>query len=148
MKPFFNMDERNKQIASNVIVVMYLLTILALYGIIFYRQFGLGQEISEFEDFAIVGTINSIFLISALLYFGAIQIRRLKIKTILLIYAVFVILGSLFTYVKYNIFQSPGLTVGQLLDKLFIIASITGLMMVFWIVLSVLGKKKIDKKLE
>jgi len=147
MKPIFNMDERNKQIASNVIIVMYLLTIIAIYGIIFYRQFGLGQEINEFEDFAIVGTINSVFLISALLYFGAIPIQKLKIKTILLIYSAFVILGSLFTYAKYNLFQSPGLTVGQLFDKLFIIVSITGLMMGFWILLTVLGKKKIDKEL-
>ncbi len=142
------MDERNKQVAHKVIAVMYLLTILAMQGIVLYRQFVLNQEMSDFEDIAIIMTINSIFLISALLFFGAIQIRRLRIRSILLIYIVFVIIGSLFTYAKYNIFQSPGLSFGQLFDKLIIINAIIGLLLGFWILLSYLGKKRLDKELE
>lgn len=147
-KPFLNMDERNRHIAYKVVAVMYFLTIIAFYGIILYRQFVLAQEISEFEDIAIIMTINSLFLISALLYFGAIQIRRLKIKSILLIYVVFVVLGSLFTYAKYNIFQSPGLSFQQLFDKLIIIMTIIGLIMGFWVLLSILAKKRLDKEIE
>jgi heme/copper-type cytochrome/quinol oxidase subunit 3 len=147
-KPFLNMDERNKTIAYKVIAVMYFLTIIAMQGVVLYRQFTLGQEMSDFEDIAIIMTINSLFLISALLYFGAIQIRRLKIKSILLIYVVFVVLGTLFTYAKYNIFQTPGLSIGQLFDKLIIIISIIGLIMGFWILLSIVAKKRIDKELE
>lgn len=147
-KPFLNMDERNKQIAYKVISMMYFLTIIAITGIVIYRQFALGQELSDFEDVAIIMTINSLFLVSALLYFGAIQIRKLKIKTILLIYIVFVVLGSLFTYAKYNIFQSPGLSFEQLFDKLIIIVTIIGLMMGFWILLSIMGKKRLEKELE
>lgn len=147
-KPFLNMDERNKLIAYKVIAVMYFLTILAIQGIVIYRQFVLGQEIGDFEDIAIIMTINSLFLISALLYFGAIPIRKLKIKSILLIYALFIVLGSLFTYAKYNIFQSPGLSFGQLLDKLIIIFIITGLIMLFFILFSILGKRKVEKELE
>jgi len=147
-KPFLNMDERNRQVAYKVIAVMYFLTIIAIQGIVIYRQFALGQEMSDFEDIAIIMTINSLFLISALLYFGAIQIRKLKIKSILLIYVVFVVLGSLFTYVKYNIFQSPGLSFEKLFDKLIIVITIIGLIMGFWILLSFLGKKRLDKELE
>ena len=142
------MDERNKTIAYKVIAVMYFLTIIAMQGVVLYRQFTLGQEMSDFEDIAIIMTINSLFLISALLYFGAIQIRRLKIKSILLIYVVFVVLGTLFTYAKYNIFQTPGLSIRQLFDKLIIIISIIGLIMGFWILLSIVAKKRIDKELE
>lgn len=142
------MDERNKQIAFKVIAVMYFLTIIAMQGIVIYRQFSLGQNIGNFEDIAIIMTINSIFLISALLYFGALPIRKLKVKNILLIYLGFVILGSVFTYAKYNIFQSQVLTLEQLFDKLKIIAAIIGLLMGFWILLSFLGKKRIDKELE
>jgi len=142
------MDERNKQIAYKVISIMYFLTFFAMQGILVYRQFVLGQETSDFEDIAIIMTINSIFLISALLYFGAIQIRKLKVKSILLMYLVFVISGSLFTYFKYNIFQSPGLSFEQLFEKLIIIVSIVGLLLGFWILLSVLGKKRLDKELE
>ena len=142
------MDERNIQIAYRVIAIMYFLTFFAIVGILLYRQFVLKQELSEFEDIAIIMTINSLFLISALLYFGAIPIRRLKVKSILLIYIVFVVIGSLFTYAKYNIFQSPGLSINQLFDKFIIVVTITGLIMGFWILLSILGKKRLDKELE
>ena len=142
------MDERNKLIAYKVISIMYFLTIIAITGIVIYRQFALGQEMNNFEDITIVMTINALFLISALLYFGAIQIRKLKIKSILLIYVAFVVFGSLFTYAKYNIFQSPGLSLEQLFDKLIIVITIIGLIMGFWILLSIFGKKRIDKKLE
>jgi hypothetical protein len=147
-KPFLNMDERNKEIALKVIAVMYFLTIVAIQFMVVYRQLMLGQELSEFEDIAIIMTINSVFLISALLYFGAIQIRKLKIKSILLIYVGFIVLGSLFTYAKYNIFQSPGLSLEQLFGKLKIIAAIIGLLMGFWVLLSFLANRRIDKDLE
>jgi hypothetical protein len=147
-KPFLNMDERNKQIAYKVISIMYFLTIFAMQGIVIYRQFALGQDLGDFEDIAIIMTVNSLFLISALLYFGAIPIRKLKAKSIIFIYLVFVILGSLFTYFKYNIFQSPGLSFKQLFDKLIIVFTIIGLLMGFWILLSYMGKRRIDKELE
>jgi len=147
-KPFLNMDERNKTIAYKVIAVMYFLTIIAMQVIVLYRQFALGQEMSDFEDIAIIMTINSLFLISALFYFGAIQIRRLKIKSILLIYVVFVVIGAFFTYAKYNIFQTPGLSIEQLGEKLLIIITIIGLIMGFWILLAYISKKRLDKEIE
>lgn len=142
------MDERNKLTAYKVISVMYVFTLVALQGIIFYRQFILGQAINNFEDIAIVTTINSLFLISALLYFGAIPIRKLKLKTIFLGYVLFIVLGSFFTYAKYNVIQSPGLSTSQLLDKFIIIFSISGLIVLFFVMFSILGKRKLDKELE
>ena len=147
-KPFLNMDERSKLVAYKVIAIMYFLTIVSMQAVAIYRQFALGQEIYDFEDFAIIMTVNSLFLISALLYFGAIHIRRLKIKNILLIYITFIILGSAFTYAKYNIFQSPGLSFEQLLNKLLIIFIITGLILAFFILFSILGKRRTEKELE
>ena len=142
------MDERSKQIAYKVIAVMYFITIFAMNGVIIYRQFVLGQSISDFEDIAIIMTINSLFLITALLYFGAIPVQKLKIKSILLGYAAIVVLGSIFTYAKYNIFQSPGLSLQQLFDKLIIIYSISGLIVFFFVIFSILGKRKLDKEME
>ena len=147
-KPFLNMDERNKLIAYKVIAVMYFLTIVAIQGIVIYRQLALGQSINDFEDIAIIMTFNSLFLISALLYFGAVPIQRLKIKSILIGYLIIVILGFLFTYAKYNVLQSPGLSFEHLLDKAIIIFIITGLITGFFILFAILGIKKIDKKLE
>jgi len=142
------MDERNKQIAYKIMAVMYLITILAMQGIILYRQFKLGQDIQDFEDIAIIMTINSLFLVSALLFFGAVQIQKLKVKSILLIYIGFVLIGSLFTYAKYNLFQNPGLSFLQLFEKLKIIAAILGIIMGFWILLSYFAKRRIEKELE
>lgn len=147
-KPFLNMDERNKQIAYKVIAIMYFLTIIALQGISIYRQFVLGQSIYDFEDIAIIMTINSLFLITALLYFGAIPVQKIKIKIVLLFYAGIIILGIIFTYAKYNIFQSPGLSFEQLFDKLVAIFSISGLIVLFWVLFSIIGRRKLNKELE
>ena len=146
-KPFLNMDERNKQVAYKVIAVMYFLTVIAMQGVVIYRQFALEQSIYDFEDIAIIMTVNSLFLISALLYFGAIPIQKVKIKYILSGYAGIVVLGSFFTYAKYNIFQSPGLSIQQLFDKLIIIFSISGLIVLFFVLFSILGKRKLDKEI-
>lgn len=127
---------------------MYFLTIIALQAVIMYRQFALGQSIYDFEDFAMIFTVNSLFLVSALLYFGAIPIQKLKITSILFLYGIIIVLGSLFTYAKYNIFQSPGLTFEQLFDKLIIIFSISGIIILFWVIFSILGKRKLDKEIE
>ena len=142
------MDERNKQVAYRIIAIMYFLTILAMQGIVLYRQFVLGQELGDFEDIAIIMTVNSLFLISALLYFGAIPIRKLKIKSLLLIYLLLIVLGSGFTYLKYNVFQSPGLSFKQLFDKLIIVFAIIGIMLLFFSLFSILGKRRIDKEIQ
>ena len=146
--PFFKMDERNKQIALKVIAVMYFLTIIAMQLIVIYRQLALGQSINDFEDMAIIMTVNSLFLISALLYFGAVPIQKIKIKNILMAYAIIIVLGSAFTYAKYNIFQSSGLSLSQLFDKLIIIFSISGLIILFFVIFSLLGKRRLEKELE
>ena len=145
---FFKMDERNKQIALRVIAVMYFITIIAIQLIVLYRQLALGQSIDEFQDIAIIMTVNSLFLISALLYFGAVPIQKIKIKYILMAYAVIIVLGSAFTYAKYNIFQSSGLSLSQLFDKLIIIFSISGLIVLFFVIFSLLGKRRLEKELE
>jgi len=147
-KTFMNMDERNVQVAGRVIAIMYLITILALNAAVIYRQIVLGQDFHDMEDIASILTFNSLFLISALLYFGAVTIRNLKISTLLMGYVGFVVLGSLFTYVKYNVFGDANLSLAQLLDKLFIIASICGLIVIFFTLFSILGKRRIDKALD
>ncbi len=147
-RKFMNMDERNKLIAYKVISIMYFLTILALQAVIIFRQFVLGQSIYDFEDFAVILTVNSLFLITALLYFGAIPIRKISIKVILLGYAGIIVLGSIFTYAKYNIFSDHPLNMPELLDKLVIILSVSGLIVLFWVIFSILGKRKQESELE
>ena len=147
-KAFLNMDERNRQIAQRIMSIMYLLTILAMQGIVLYRQFALGQELHEFEDIAIIMTVNTLFLVSALLYFGAIPVQKLKVKSILLIYLLLLVLGSLFTIVKYNVFGGEALSISQLVAKLIVVYAVTGIIMLFFILFSILGKRKMERELE
>ena len=145
---FFGMDERNKEIGLRVVAVMYFLTILALQGVSIYRQFALGQDIGDFEDIAIITTVNSIFLISALLYFGAIPIQKLRIGPILLSYAAIIVLGIIFTYVKYNVFQQANLSMAHIAEKIMIVAAVSGLIVLFFVIFALLGRRKLQKTLE
>ena len=147
-RPFSGLDERSKGVAYKIIAVMYFLTIIAMQAIVIYRQFALGQDIRDFQDIAIVMTVNTLFLVTALLFYGVIPYQKVRIKSILLVYLAIVVLGSLFTYAKYNIFQSPGLSVKELFDKMVIILAVTGLIVLFFVIFSLLGKRKMDKDLK
>ncbi len=142
------MDERNREIALRVIAVMYFLTLIALQVVLIYRQFILGQSINDFEDLAIILTVNSIFLISALLFFGAVPIQRIKIRFVLLAYVLVVVLGSIFTYLKYNVFLQANLSMPQILDKISIVSAVSGLLVLFFVLFSLLGRKRMQKSLE
>jgi hypothetical protein len=147
-KRFLNMDERNRNVANRVMSVMYLLTILAMQGIVIYRQFFLGQTYKDFEDIAILMTVNSLFVVAGLLYFGAIPLQRIKIKTLLLIYGLIVVLGSAFIYIKYMLIQTPALSWEALLNKIYIVAAVSGLVVFFFVLFAWLGKRKLEKELE
>lgn len=142
------MDERNRTIAFKTMSIMYIITIVFLQFMILYRQLVLKQSSDEFDDIAMLTTINSIFLVTGLLYFGAIPIQKIKVKTILLLYFLILILGSIFTWLKYYILSENPLSISALFDKISIIAAITGLIVLFWTLFSWLGKRKIEKDLE
>jgi len=142
------MDERTKLIGYRVVAVMYFLTIFAMQCVIMYRQLALDQDIHMYEDFAIIFVVNVVFLISALLYFGAIPIQKLSLKAIALIYLLIIVFGSVFTYLRYNVFGSADLSIPQLLNKLLIIFAISGLLMLFFVVFTLLGKWRMKKELE
>ena len=146
--PFQKIDERTKGLALQVIAVMYILTILSMQGIVLYRQLALGQEIEKFEDIAVIMVVNTLFLTSGLLYYGVIPIRKLKLTSILFIYLSIVILGSLFTYVKYNVVMDQGLSFQQIFSKVIIVIAVTGLILLFFILFYFLGKRKMEKELE
>ncbi|MBE0675509.1 MAG: hypothetical protein IH591_12685, partial [Bacteroidales bacterium] len=91
------MDERNKLVAFKIMSIMYILTILSMHAVVIYRQFWLKQSVEEFEDIAIIMTVNTLFVFSAFIYYGITPLNKMKIRLILLLYLAFVIIGSLFT---------------------------------------------------
>ena len=144
----FNMDERNRLILFRICTIMYYFTMLALLGVLLYRENILKQPISEFEDIAIIVTVNVLVLLGAVFYFGGITFSRFKIKTILSVYVIFVIIGFLFTFVKNRYFDDPPLSVGEIFNKLYIIVIICGLLTLAWTFLAFLGKRKIDDAID
>ena len=56
-------------------------------------------------------------------------------------------LGSLFTYAKYNLFQNAGLSFSQVLDKIIIVIAVSGIIVLFFVIFTILGKRKLDKEL-
>ena len=145
---FLQMDERSKLVGYKVVAFMYFMNVFALLGIVLYRQLVMGQDMKNFEDVALLLTVTSIFLFSFLLYFGAITIRRFKLKTILLGFVIMLVLGILFVVIKYSIKANALVTLTFVLGKIYIMASILGLMFGFWALMAFLGKKKMEKEIE
>ncbi|MFC1725627.1 hypothetical protein ACFL4T_08365 [candidate division KSB1 bacterium] len=141
----FVMDERNRLVLFRICTIMYYFTMLALMGVLLYRENVLNQPIREFNDIAIIFTVNVIVLLGAVFYFGGITFSRFKIKTVLSVYAIFVIIGFLFTFIRNRFFVDPPLSMSEIFNKLYIIVIICGLLTLLWTFFAFLGKKKLDK---
>ena len=77
-----NVDERGKEVVLKVCSTMYVLTVMALIGTMFVRQFVLGQPVRQFEDIAIIVTTNFLVLMVAVLYLGGIVFQKFKLRYI------------------------------------------------------------------
>ena len=117
-------------------------------AVIGYRQFVLGQSTAEYDDISMIFTVNVIGLTGGLFYLGGITVERVRIRTVLLGYAGFVLLGFLFTFVKYNILLDEKLGIGELGEKFFIIAAICGIMVLGWLGAAFLGSIRTKKLME
>jgi len=54
----------------------------------------------------------------------------------------------IFVYLKYNVFLEDGLSLSALFNKFIIVAAVSGLLVLFWVLLSVMGQRRMDKELE
>jgi len=147
-KPPFSMDERGKEVVLKVCSTMYVLTLMALIGTMFVRQFVLGQPVRQFEDIAIIVTTNSLVLIVAVLYLGGIVFQKLKLRYIVTGYVIYIIVGFSFTFIKYRILTSPPLSMGETFGKLSIVVIICGLITALFVLFAFLGKRRVEKDLE
>ena len=117
-------------------------------GTIFYRQFVLHQSIEQFEDIAVILTVNVLALIGTVLYRGGILFASFRIKYILAAYLAYVVVGFAFTFVKYKFLVEEPLSLNEIFSKLGIIVVICGLIIALFTFFAYLGKRKIDKQLE
>jgi len=146
MKLFnMNLDERNLNVILKVCSIMYYINILILGFLLIYRQFVLHQSTKEFMDFANLLVFNVIVAIAAVLYLGGIPFPKIRLRTLLRIYVIFVTIGFLFTLFKYNILLNQSLSLMEALGKLLIILVICALFMSVYGLFAYLGYRKIEK---
>ena len=142
-RPGLQVDERSVSIFKNVCTRMYLATIAGLWLDVLYRQVWLHQPVTQFMDIALVLTANVVLAIAAVLYFGGVSIPRFRASLVALFYAVCVIAGSAFWLAK-----DPPDSAGTLAGKVLIVASISGILIVLYLLAAYLGMKKTEKDLE
>ena len=124
---------------------MYFINILIICFILIYREFVLHQNINEFKDIANLLVFNVIVAISAILYLGGISIPKIRLRTIFLIYFIFVTVGFLYTLFINNVLLNQPLSIFAALEKLFIIIVICGLFMMVYGLFAYFGYRKIEK---
>jgi hypothetical protein len=144
----FNVDERGKEVVRRVCSTMYLLTLMALIGTMFFRQFVLRQPVSQFEDIAIIVTVNSLVLIVGVLYLGGVVFQKFRLKHIITAYVTYVIVGFSFTFVKYRVLSTPPLSLRETFGMLSIVVIICGLITALFVLFAYLGKRRVDRELE
>jgi hypothetical protein len=148
-KKSFKLDERDLNIFRKVCTTFYLITIYTLIGIVSYRQFVLHQPMEEWNDIAMLLTINILAALGAYLYItGGVDIRKFKLRHMLIGFAGFVVFGFTFTIIKYAIILGQDLSWGDVWSSLWIVIRISGLLALGLGLLAYLGNQRIEKQIE
>jgi hypothetical protein len=93
-------------------------------------------------------TANILFLFGLTLYLiGAINPREIKLPNILVGYALFVLVGFLFTIFKYAVLLGQEINLLQVWDSLSTVVIISGILMLALGLLAYLGNRRIDKQI-
>ena len=144
----FNFDEREANTFRSICTLMYLLTILSLIIIQLYRQFVLNQPQEAWNDIAMLLTVNILVLLGLTLYLtGVINPRRIKLRYLLVGYALFVLVGFLFTIFKYAVLLGQDINLAQIWSYLSTVVIISGILVLALGCLAYLGNRRIDKQI-
>jgi heme/copper-type cytochrome/quinol oxidase subunit 3 len=145
----FNLDEREMNDFRNICTIMYIITLFALMSIQLYRQFVLNQPQQEWNDIAMLMTINVIVLLGAVLYLtGAVNPKKIRRSYLIAGYVGFVLLGFAFTVFKYTVILGQQIGLVQIWDYLLTVILISGVLAFALGILAYLGSRRIDKQIE
>jgi hypothetical protein len=140
------LDERNVETVRKVCTVMYGVTMVLLSLTIFYRQFVLGQATGEFEDIAVILTLNVIVGLGALLYFGGVALPQISPRALASGYLGFVLLGFGFTVFKYTVLLDQPMDAGALWASFLTVATVCALLTGLYILAAYLGHRRLEKE--
>lgn len=147
-KPF-NLDEREQNVYRSLITRLYFITLTVLIAMQLYRQFALDQPMEQWNDIALLITFNVLFLLGGGLYLsGALNLRKIKARYIVIGYAAFVLIGLLFTIFKYALLLGQDVGLEQIWNYFLIVAPITAGLLIFWGLLGYLGHRRVEKQIE
>lgn len=140
------LDERSVETVRKVCTVMYGATMVLLALTILYRQFALGQPIGEFEDIAVILTLNVIVGLAALLYFGGVALPQVSLRGLAVAYMAFVLLGFGFTVFKYTVLLDEPMDAGALWESFLTVATVCALLTGLYILAAYLGHRRLEKE--
>jgi hypothetical protein len=147
-KKLFNFDERETNTFRSLCTLMYLLTIYSLIVIQLYRQFVLHQPQEAWNDIAMLLTVNILVLLGLTFYLtGVINPRKIKLRNLLAGYALFVLVGFLFTIFKYAVLLGQDINLAQVWSSLSTVVIISGILVLALGLLAYLGNRRIDKQI-
>ncbi len=135
-------DERGASILGRVCTRMYLATIVALWLDVLYRQLWLHQPVSSFADIALVLIANVVLSIAAILYLGGVVLPRFRASLVAFFYLTCVAAGTVFWIVKDPADSSKAF------ERLLIVASLSGILILLYLLAAYLGTRKVNKELE
>jgi len=145
----FRFDERDINLFRTICTVLYLITMLALAGVQLYRQFVLGQPIAEHEDIAIILTFNVLALLGAMLFVsGGVNPGKWRLRWIIIGYAGFVLLGLVFTIVKYAVLSGGPVGMAQIGNYFITVLGVSGVLALLLGLIALLGSRWIEKQIE
>ncbi|MFC1879717.1 hypothetical protein ACFLZW_07350 [Chloroflexota bacterium] len=145
----FSLDEREQNVYRSLITGLYFITLTVLIAMQLYRQFALDQPMEQWNDIALLIAFNVLFLLGGGLYLsGALNLRNIKARYIVIGYAAFVLIGLLFTIFKYAILKGQDVGLEQIWDYFLIVAPITAVLSIFWGLLGYLGHRRVEKQIE
>ena len=145
----FKLDEREQNVYRSLITLLYFITLTVLIAMQLYRQFALDQPMEQWNDIALLITFNVLFLLGGGLYLsGALNLRKIKARYIVIGYAAFVLIGLLFTIFKYALLQGQDVGLEQIWNYFLIVAPITAVLLIFWGLLGYLGHRRVEKQIE
>jgi len=141
--PGLQVDERSAGIMRKICTRLYLFTIAALWLDVCWRQFILNQPLSEFLDLAVLMTANVLLAIGAVLYYGGVTVPVIRTSAVAALYVVCVTVGTVATIYKYR-----PVSAREILWKLVLIAAISGLIVVLYIIAAYLSARKAAREID
>jgi len=148
-KRYFIFDEREVTTFLKLCTILYIITLFSLMIMQLYRQFVLEQPQREWNDIAMVITVNVLVILGSVLYLtGSVNPKKIKLRYILAGYGGFVLIGFLFTIFKYTALLGEDLTLKQVVDYFWTVLVISGILVLVWGLLAYLGSRRIEKQIE